>query len=408
MLAFAEHGVFGDGVIALAAQNQPDGRVVVGAAFVFFIHAHIHVHLAHVLVGELVHFKVDQQKAFEMKVVEHQIDEVVAVIGADALLAFDEGKALAQLQQELLQVGDDALFEVAFLPGFIRQVEKVEDVGVAQVMFGIILQRLGFLLCFLLDSGLVLAGEQALERRSATLQDEYERRVDELNDKSRRFRDSLNAKHREVLGQLQRARAEADAAKADARKAAKKLDAATDAIRKLQADVARSPTLQMEAQLEALATKVETLESEKAHVASAKKHYRTQWVKALKEIARLQDREKENALAGASAAASASSSPSPPPPPPPRLDVPSVVRDVFFPCRRLDELPDVDALPDAEPDRRSDDVLADVEPEPDENGSSVEKTTSHATLFGFEILICATACRPTMSAPNENVFDILA
>ncbi|KNC56000.1 coiled-coil domain containing 100 [Thecamonas trahens ATCC 50062] len=154
----------------------------------------------------------------------------------------------------------------------------------------------------------LVAGEQALERRSATLQDEYERRVDELNDKSRRFRDSLNAKHREVLGQLQRARAEADAAKADARKAAKKLDAATDAIRKLQADVARSPTLQMEAQLEALVTKVETLESEKAHVASAKKHYRTQWVKALKEIARLQDREKENALAGASAAASASSS----------------------------------------------------------------------------------------------------
>jgi type I restriction enzyme, R subunit len=61
------------------------------------------------------------------------------------------------------------LFEVAFLPGFIRQVEKVEDVGVAQVMFGIILQRLGFLLCFLLDSGLVLAGEQALVIQRADL-----------------------------------------------------------------------------------------------------------------------------------------------------------------------------------------------------------------------------------------------
>jgi len=85
-----------------------------------------------------------------MKVVEHQVDEVITVIGADALLALDKGKPFAQLQEELLQVGDDALFEVAFLPGFILQVEKVEDVRVAQVMFGIILQRFGFILCFLL------------------------------------------------------------------------------------------------------------------------------------------------------------------------------------------------------------------------------------------------------------------
>ena len=54
----------------LAQQNADRGVVVFSTAQVV-VHAHIHVHLADVLVAEFAGFQVYQHKAFEQVVVKH-------------------------------------------------------------------------------------------------------------------------------------------------------------------------------------------------------------------------------------------------------------------------------------------------------------------------------------------------
>jgi hypothetical protein len=56
------------------------------------------------VVLHIVYFKVDQHKTAEYTVVEYQIDPVVRVVDGDAVLPPDKGKALAQFEQELLEM----------------------------------------------------------------------------------------------------------------------------------------------------------------------------------------------------------------------------------------------------------------------------------------------------------------
>lgn len=62
-------------------------------------------------------FQVDQHKTLEQVVIEHQVDVEILRFCADALLTSNEGEALAQLQQEPLQLVDERLFQVGFLFG---------------------------------------------------------------------------------------------------------------------------------------------------------------------------------------------------------------------------------------------------------------------------------------------------
>ena len=83
---------------------------------------------------QLAQFQINQQKAFELEVVEHQIQIEVFIIKANTLLAFNEGKALAQFQQKLLQVGDNRLFQVGFLIAFVIQIQEVQNIGIPQIV----------------------------------------------------------------------------------------------------------------------------------------------------------------------------------------------------------------------------------------------------------------------------------
>jgi len=49
---------------------------------------------------EFSQFKINQQKAFELKVVEHQINVKILILGADTLLSGNKSKTFAQLQQK--------------------------------------------------------------------------------------------------------------------------------------------------------------------------------------------------------------------------------------------------------------------------------------------------------------------
>lgn len=67
--------------------------------------------------GELADLEIDEYEAFEQVVVEDQIDEAVFIFNAQVLLAGDKGETLAQLQQEGLQLLDEAGFQLALEEG---------------------------------------------------------------------------------------------------------------------------------------------------------------------------------------------------------------------------------------------------------------------------------------------------
>ena len=89
------------GIFAYAKDDAYCGVVVRGTLEVIN-HAHVHVHLANILMGEFSGFQVKEAEAFEQVVVEHQVNVEGLGFGADAHLAGDEGKAFAQLQQKSL------------------------------------------------------------------------------------------------------------------------------------------------------------------------------------------------------------------------------------------------------------------------------------------------------------------
>jgi len=55
--------------------------------------------------------EVEQHEALEQVVVEDKVKVIIFGLGADALLARDEGKALSKFQQEGLEIADECVFE---------------------------------------------------------------------------------------------------------------------------------------------------------------------------------------------------------------------------------------------------------------------------------------------------------
>ena len=68
---------------------------------------------------EFAQLQINQQKAFELEVVKHQINVEVFIVEANPLLPLDKGKAFTQFQQKLLHIANNGLFKLAFLVGFV-------------------------------------------------------------------------------------------------------------------------------------------------------------------------------------------------------------------------------------------------------------------------------------------------
>lgn len=89
----------------------------------------VEVQLAGVLGLELALLQVDDDERAQPQVVEQQVDVEILVADVEAVLPADEGEALAELEQELLQMTDELGFEFAFLE-WLGDGEEIEDVGV--------------------------------------------------------------------------------------------------------------------------------------------------------------------------------------------------------------------------------------------------------------------------------------
>ena len=113
----------------LLAKDQADGGLIVGALQAVVDDVAVEVQLAGVLGFELALLQVDDDERPQPQVVEEQVYVEILVADVEAVLPADEGEALAEFEQELLQMADEFGFELAFLE-WLGQSEKVEDVGV--------------------------------------------------------------------------------------------------------------------------------------------------------------------------------------------------------------------------------------------------------------------------------------
>ena len=128
-------GVMDEGVVLLGAEDQADGRVLVGLGPVLLGVTQVDVHLAGVGVGELAGLDVNDDQATESAVVEEQVDPVPVVADAEPLLPAQEGEVAAEFQEEALEVQDQGLLELA-LGILVLQVQELQDQRVLDLLLG--------------------------------------------------------------------------------------------------------------------------------------------------------------------------------------------------------------------------------------------------------------------------------
>lgn len=121
----------GQHVVAALAQDQADGRRVVRVLQLVVDHVAVEVQLAGVLRLELAALQLDHHVAAQLDVEEQQVDEVLLLADLHPVLPPHEGEALAEFEQELLQVLHQPGFQLALAKRLLQR-QEVEDVGILQ------------------------------------------------------------------------------------------------------------------------------------------------------------------------------------------------------------------------------------------------------------------------------------
>ena len=106
--------IFDKEFVFASGEDDADRRVIALGVFLSGEVAEIQIHLANVVVFDVVDLEIDENEAAEDAVVEHEIDAVVGVVERDAVLSADEGESLAKLKEEGLEVIAEECFQVGF------------------------------------------------------------------------------------------------------------------------------------------------------------------------------------------------------------------------------------------------------------------------------------------------------
>ena len=155
--------IFHQQFILVFGENNADGWIVAFDVFLVGKVAHIHIHLADVVVLYLINLEVYQHEAAQNAVIKNQINFVVGVVDRYTILAANKGEALAQFQQKLLQVIAQHRFKVGFR-NFVRfgNFQKLKHIRLAQQVSRLF-DNLP-LSSELLDTGLVFACKQGAKK----------------------------------------------------------------------------------------------------------------------------------------------------------------------------------------------------------------------------------------------------
>ncbi|EXI65072.1 MAG: hypothetical protein AW07_04749 [Candidatus Accumulibacter sp. SK-11] len=97
------------------AQHQANGGGIAGMPQAVIDHVAIEIDLARVLGLEGATLEVDQHITAQRQVAEEPVDVRIVPVQVQVVLASDEGKALSQLEQELLQMGHQPRFQFPFM-----------------------------------------------------------------------------------------------------------------------------------------------------------------------------------------------------------------------------------------------------------------------------------------------------
>src|SRR5439155_18500349 len=127
--------VTGDRFIFLTAKNETDGRVFIVACPMLASVVQIHVHLARIGMGKPAALEIDDDKAAELAMKEHQIDAIPFVADAEPALPTDKSEVAAEFQEKSLEMQNERLFDVG-LGVFIFESEKLEDVRIFDFFLG--------------------------------------------------------------------------------------------------------------------------------------------------------------------------------------------------------------------------------------------------------------------------------
>ena len=105
-------GVFDHSIVFIGAEDQAErGLVTRGKPLAVEI-IDIELELAKVLMGEFANLQIKQHITLEHGMVKDQIDVEMVAVEGEALLAGDKGKALAQFEQEGLQLAEEGGFQL--------------------------------------------------------------------------------------------------------------------------------------------------------------------------------------------------------------------------------------------------------------------------------------------------------
>ena len=91
-------------VVFLRTQDDTDRRVVVFGSLFLIEHVEIEIHLAGIFRLEWPRFQFKGNQRLEKAVIEQQIDEILLVAQRQTMLPPHETEAIAQFQDEILQL----------------------------------------------------------------------------------------------------------------------------------------------------------------------------------------------------------------------------------------------------------------------------------------------------------------
>lgn len=97
------------------AEEDADWRVVAGAHLVLAVMRDVCVELSEVLVREFLVLQFYDYAAMQDAVIKHEVGIIILVVNDNAFLAGFEAEALAEFEDELLQVTDKRILQVVLV-----------------------------------------------------------------------------------------------------------------------------------------------------------------------------------------------------------------------------------------------------------------------------------------------------
>lgn len=124
-------GVFDESLVLVGNEKDSDGGIVGRFTDFHSVVVQVSIELSGIFMGEGSDLEFNENVALQDTVVKHEIDEEVVFTDEQAFLASFKAEAVAELEEEVLQVIEQGGFEIAFFDRKVGgQAEELKTVDV--------------------------------------------------------------------------------------------------------------------------------------------------------------------------------------------------------------------------------------------------------------------------------------